>query len=322
MIICMGELLIDFVALERDTSVGNAETFHKAPGGAPANVAVGCAKLGVPTAFITQLGDDPFGHFLKATLDDNDVDTSGIVITSEANTMLAFVAVEANGERDFAFYRNPSADMLMEVEDLNNELIHAADIFHFGSITLINEPMATTTLTAVKMARDSGSIVTYDPNLRQVLWPSPDAARDGMMRGLFEANVAKMNEGELAFLLEEIALGGTEDMVDAARDLWHDRLKLLIITLGDGGCIAVTQTHHWAIPAFDVEVEDLIGAGDGFMAGILTTLHEAGSIDAILDDDSMQSMLQKANAIGAITATRRGGIPALPTLDEVGNFLS
>jgi fructokinase len=322
MIVCMGELLIDFVALERDTNVGHAETFHKAPGGAPANVAVGCAKLDAPSAFITQLGNDPFGHYLKATLKENNVDTSGVTITDDANTMLAFVAVEANGERDFAFYRNPSADMLMKVDDLNIELIKQADIFHFGSITLINDPMAKTTLAAVKMARENGATVTYDPNLREVLWPSADAARDGMMRGLFEAHVAKMNEGELAFLLEEIALGGTEDMVDAARDLWHDRLKLLIITLGDGGCIAVTPTRHWALPAFDINVEDLIGAGDGFMAGILTTLYETGSVESILDDDSMQDMLRRANAVGAITATRLGGIPALPSLEEVEAFLS
>lgn len=322
MIVCMGELLIDFVALERDTTVGQAETFQKASGGAPANVAVGCAKLGVPTAFITQLGDDPFGHFLKATLDENGVDTSGVVFTSEANTMLAFVAVDASGERDFAFYRNPSADMLMEVDDLNTALLEQADIFHFGSITLIHEPMATTTLSAVRKARESGAIVTYDPNLRHVLWPSADAARDGMMRGLFEAHIAKMNEGELAFLLEEIALGGTEDMVDAARDLWHDRLKLLIITLGEHGCIAVTPTDYWMMPAFDIVVEDLIGAGDGFMAGILSALHEAGDIEAVMDDESMQAMLRRANAIGGITATRRGGIPALPTLDEIEDILS
>lgn len=321
MITALGELLIDFVALERGQSVGYAETFQKAAGGAPANVAVGCARLGVPTAFITQLGNDPFGHFLAETLESNGVNISGVRFTDEANTMLAFVAVEADGERSFAFYRNPSADMLMTSFDLDPAQIADARIFHFGSITLSTEPMRTTTLDAVEMARRAGAIISYDPNLREVLWPDLDTAREGMLAGLNEAHLVKMNEGELAFLTENSGLASVYDMVSAARQLWHERLRLMVITRGGEGCLAVTADRHWTAEGFAVEVEDLIGAGDGFMAGLLSAVHQYGGWDFLDDDQQVLQILYRANAVGALTASRRGGIPALPTADEVRNFL-
>ena len=324
-IICFGELLIDFVALERDVSVGHAKTFEKAAGGAPANVAVGLAKLGIPTAFVTQMGNDPFGHFLAETVAEQGVDTSGVIFTDDANTALAFVAVEASGERSFAFYRNPSADMLMTPDSLNKDLLAEAAIFHYGSITLIDDPVRQTTLEAIQIAREHGAVISYDPNLRSVLWPSLEAARRGIREGLAEAEVVKMNVEELAFLTEQNPLSNEKDIISAAHDLWHQTIKLMVITMGSDGCLAVTSSNAVRVEGFSVTVEDTIGAGDGFMAGLLAGLYDILNNEpqwTTLTPEILQTILKRANAVGALTASRRGGIPALPPAEAVDNFLS
>lgn len=315
-------MLIDFVALERDVPVGYANRFEKAAGGAPANVAVGLAKLGIPVAFMTQVGDDPFGHFLVETLQENGVDTSTICVTDVARTALAFVSVEANGERSFAFYRKPSADMLMQANQLNRELLETIAIFHFGSITLIDEPIRSTTLEGIRIAKNSGALISYDPNLRPALWQSLDAAREGILIGLQQANIVKMNHEELTFLTNNHELHDSDEIVAAARSLWHDDLHLMVITQGSDGCIALNQELYWQTSGFKVDVEDTIGAGDGFMAGLLAgliTRQTQPLTDNIQAD--MVSILNQANAVGALTASKRGGIPALPNADSVHAFL-
>lgn len=321
-VVAMGELLIDFVALERDTSVGEADEFAKAAGGAPANVAVGLAKLAIPSAFITQLGHDPFGHFLKATLVENGVDVGMVKMTDKANTMLAFVAVEGNGERSFAFYRNPSADMLMQAEDLDIMRIAQSAIFHYGSITLIDEPAKSATEAAIRAASKGGAMISYDPNLREVLWPSTAAARQGLLNGLQYANVVKMNLDEIEFLTEQGPFTSMNDLLSAARSLWHSTLHLMVITRGGEGCIALTEDQHWIVPGFEVRVEDTIGAGDGFMAGLLAGIYALESSSLLTDDEHLQQILRQANAVGAMTAARRGAIPALPTHVELQEFLA
>ena len=168
-VVCLGELLIDFVANESGVTVGEASGFEKKPGGAPANVAVAVRKLGHDSTFLTQVGDDPFGHYLAGVLKDEGVDTSGISYSQTARTALAFVSLAADGERDFMFYRHPSADMLMTEDDLKLDLLDNADIFHFGSITLIDDPARTATLAAAQTAIDRGLLVSYDPK------PAPTA---------------------------------------------------------------------------------------------------------------------------------------------------
>ena len=321
-VISFGEMLIDFVALERDIPVGDAKCFEKAAGGAPANVAVGLAKLGIPVAFMTQVGNDPFGHFLVETLHKNGVDTSAIIFTDKACTALAFVSVEASGERSFAFYRKPSADMLMTNEDLNQQLLESASIFHFGSITLIDEPVRSTTLAAIQITKDHDALISYDPNLRPALWSSLEAARDGMLLGLRHANIVKMNREELGFLTGRTDLELVAAIVDAARSLWHDDLVLMVITQGNRGCIALNQQSHWQTDGFSIEVEDTIGAGDGFMAGLLAGLitRQAAELRKHIELDIIP-ILQQANAVGALTAGKRGGIPALPDTKSVKRFL-
>src|SRR5512136_3126909 len=179
-VIACGELLIDFVSTESGVTLGQAPGFQKAPGGAPANVAVGVARLGYRAGFLGQVGDDDFGHFLAETVAEAGVDVGGLLFSPAARTALAFVSLRSDGERSFMFYRHPSADMLWRPEDVNREYVSSTRIFHHGSISLINEPSRSATLAAVEYARAGGALISYDPNLRLALWPSPDAARAGM----------------------------------------------------------------------------------------------------------------------------------------------
>jgi len=311
--VSFGELLIDFVATERGVAVGDASGFIKAPGGAPANVAVGLAKLGIPSAFMGQVGDDFFGHHLADVLAGQGVDVSALRFSAQAMTMLAFVAVAADGERSFVFYRKPSADMLMTAADVDKALLARCDLFHFGSITLIDEPARSATLAAVRHAKAKGALISYDPNLREPLWSSPEAARQGILTGLEYADIVKVSEEELAFLTE------TNDLQVAAQKLWGTSLRLLVVTRGAGGCWAKTAHNTWDVHGFKISVEDTIGAGDGFVAGLLSAVLEMG---ADWDQQDLLPALQRANAVGALTATRQGAIPALPTLPEANAFLT
>lgn len=306
-ILSFGELLIDFVALESGVEVGEASGFAKKPGGAPANVAVAVKRLGYDAGFITQVGDDPFGHYLVKVLADEGVNVDSVTYSREARTALAFVSLRSDGERSFMFYRQPSADMLMRPEDVALDAIDAYQIFHFGSITLIDEPVRSATLAAVQHARAGGKLISYDPNLRLPLWPSAEAARTGMLIGLDFADVVKVSEEELEFLT-----GGRD-----VTPLWRDNLKLIIVTQGAGGATLYTRSGSHHEPGFRVLAVDTTGAGDGFVAGVLVRLLDFG-------DDwpaHLPEIVRFANAVGALTTTERGAIPALPTRAAVERFI-
>ncbi len=307
-IVCFGELLIDFVALETGVTVGEASGFLKAPGGAPANVAVAVSRLGVPAAFMGQVGDDPFGHFLAGVLQADNVDVSGLRFSAEARTALAFVSLRADGERSFMFYRHPSADMLMTPDDVVLDVIDAAKVFHFGSITMIGEPSRSATLAAVRHARERGLFISYDPNLRMSLWPSAEAAREGMLLGLEYANVLKISDEELEFLAGDRGVAS----------LWRDGMQMIVVTHGAGGGTAYTRDREIHVPGFTVQPVDTTGAGDGFVAGLLVQFYEAGSR---LPDD-LRETLRFANAVGALTTTQRGAIPALPDRKAVEQLMA
>lgn len=311
-IAAIGELLIDFVALESGVTVGDASGFVKAPGGAPANVAVAVARLGVRSSFLTQVGDDPFGHHLEAVLRASGVDTTGIRFSAQARTMLAFVSLAANGERSFAFYRNPSADMLYRPEDVHLPVIDYSAILHFGSITLIDEPARSATLFAVEHARSHSKLISYDPNLRLSLWPSADAARDGMRIGLPYAHILKLSEEELEFLT------GAHDLAP----LWdsYPNLKVIAITHGSQGAALHTRDRQVFVPGFTVTAVDTTGAGDGFVAGLLVQILEHGGPDLI--EPHLEAICRFANAVGAIACTAKGAIPALPTREQVEAFIA
>lgn len=222
---CMGELLIDFVALENGVSVGEASGFEKKAGGAPANVAVAVKRLGGESAFLGQVGDDAFGHFLADVLRQEKIDISGLCFSQEARTMLAFVSLREDGERSFMFYRHPSADMMMTPDDVARDVIEASDLFHFGSITMISSPAKEATLAAVDYAKNAGKLISYDPNLRLALWESVDAAREGMRLGLAYAHIIKISEEEVDVVLET---GETiEDLF-----VTFPQMKLVLLTHG------------------------------------------------------------------------------------------
>ena len=306
-IVCMGEVLIDFVALESGVTVGEASGFVKAPGGAPANVCVAAARLGMQAAFLGQVGDDPFGHHLADVLAAEGIDVRGLRFSSVARTMLAFVSLRADGERSFSFYRNPSADMLMTPDDVAYDLIDDKRIFHYGSITMITEPSRSALLAALRYARERGLLISYDPNLRLSLWPDAETARAGMLAGLEYATLLKVSEEELEFLA-----GGSDPA-----PLWRDGMRAIVVTRGSAGSALYTRGLHLEASGFAVEAVDTTGAGDGFVAGLLTGVLEHG-----LDDETrLVETLRFANAVGAITTTKKGAIPALPTRAQVTAFL-
>lgn len=313
-VITFGELLIDFVPTVSNVSLIDAPAFKKAPGGAPANVAVGLARLGVSAGFMGKVGDDAFGYFLTKVLAENGVDTSQICYADQARTALAFVSLGADGEREFMFYRHPSADMLHRPDEIDAEYIRSAKIFHFGSISLIGEPSRSATFKAVETARDAGLVVSYDPNLRLSLWKNSDAAREGMMSAWRLAKVIKVSEEEIEFL------SGETNTRDGVSTLWHDGLSLLVVTRGKHGCTFFTREFSEDVPGFQVDPVDTTGAGDGFVAGLLKGLLEHP--DCWHDRAKLRQICRFANAVGAITTTERGAIPALPTLSQVEAFLS
>jgi len=305
-VVCMGEILIDFTALESGLPVGEVDRFQKNPGGAPANVAVAVRRLGAPSAFISQVGADPFGYYLAGVLEREGVDLRGLRFTDEARTMLAFVSLDATGDRSFSFYRHPSADMLLRAEDVAYEVIDEYDAFHFGSITLIGEPSKSATLAAAARARDAGKLVSYDPNLRLNLWPGEDAARAGLLLGLDYANVVKISEEEVRFLT-----GG-----DHVAALWRDSVQLIIVTHGPGGSTAYTRDFHVHVPGQAARAGGIDGAGDAFVGAALVCLLKRAAHRRLTfrQPEKLAAILHFANSVGALATTRRGAIPAMPTL--------
>ncbi|XP_010528532.1 PREDICTED: probable fructokinase-6, chloroplastic isoform X2 [Tarenaya hassleriana] len=311
LVVCFGEMLIDFVPTTSGLSLAEAPAFKKAPGGAPANVAVGIARLGGSSAFIGKVGEDEFGYMLANILKKNNVNNEGMRFDQGARTALAFVTLTREGEREFMFYRNPSADMLLKESELDIDLITKAKIFHYGSISLITEPCRSAHIAAAKAAKDAGVVLSYDPNLRLPLWASPDEARDGILSIWDTADIIKISEEEIAFLTKG------EDPYDdeVVRKLFHPNLKLLLVTEGPEGCRYYTKDFNGRVGGLKVEVVDTTGAGDAFVAGILSQL--ARDLSLLQDEDRLREALMFANACGALTVKERGAIPALPTKQAV-----
>jgi fructokinase len=312
-IVTTGELLVDLIAEPAGLAVAEAERFVPAAGGAPANVAVGAARLGGDVAFLGKVGDDPFGRKLAALLQSEGVDVDGLRFDAAARTGLAFVALREGGEREFSFYRNPSADMLYRPDEVDLDLVRSARILHFGSISLIHEPARSATLLAVEEARSAGVMVSFDPNLRPALWPDAGAARSGLLLGWELAQVIKASEEELEFLAGNAG-------PDAARDLMHPGLELLTITRGSRGVDYLARDHEGDLPGFAVEARDTTGAGDAFVAALLESL--ARRADLSRRPDELRAALRRANACAALTVTRHGAIPALPSRSELERFLA
>jgi fructokinase len=317
-VISLGEALIDMVSLEKGVSLEHAPGFEKAAGGAPANVAAGVAILGTSAGFIGKVGDDFCGRFLRETLYDVNVDVANFILDPAYRTQLAFVTVLPDGSPDFTFYVERSADMTLSPDELDEAYIAEADIFHFGSITLINEPSRSATLGAIEVAAESGALISYDPNLRLRLWPDEATAKREITAALELCDVVKMSETELEFIT------GSEDLSLGAAQVLERGPELVVVTLGPQGCYFDNREAQGTVAGFEVPVEDTTGCGDAFVAATLVMLLEhmdRGIEPGDLTKDQLERIFLFANAAGALTATGKGAIASLPTREEVEEFL-
>jgi fructokinase len=314
-VVCLGEVLTDFVALDGTLPLPQATTFQKAAGGAPANVAVALARLGTSVAFIGKVGGDAFGQSLRETLAAEGVDVRGMLEAPTARTALAFVGSDGRGGREFVFYHQGTADTLLRPEEVDRALIAHARIFHFGSVTLAAEPSRTATTVAARWAHEHACLTSFDPNVRLEVWDSPRHALESIIEILRLVDIAKVSYDELAFLT------GTSDVSDACRVLRDHGPTIAIVTLGGGGCYYQTVTSSGQVPGIAVESVDSLGAGDAFVAGVLACLSASPDLTVLRDEARLVDALRFANAVGAITTTRYGAIPALPTRAQVEHLL-
>ena len=322
-VLCLGEILVDWVCTTVGAELADAVNFTKAPGGAPANTAVGLARQGVETAFLGRVSKDEFGLWLKSVLKSNNIDVTCTIEDANAQTRMAYVVTTKTGDRKLAdFTRIACADARLEKEDLKPEQFKQASILHFGSISLIEEPARSATYRALELARENHCLVSYDPNVRLSLWPSEEACKETILKSLPLADIIKINEVELEFLT------GKKDL-KAANELRAEKnIPLLIITLDSRGAYFVTREFSKTVSGFDIELVEATGAGDGFNAGVLSGFlgHIKNEKDKRKKLESMscqeiESIIRTANGVGALTCTKPGAIPALPEKEELDKFL-
>ncbi|HUS47547.1 MAG TPA: PfkB family carbohydrate kinase [Phycisphaerae bacterium] len=317
-VICLGELLIDFPAGERDASLAEAVTFAKAPGGAPANVAVGLVRLGVSAGFIGAVGRDPFGEFLEGVLRREGVDAAHLAKIDGARTTLAFIAARSDGRKDILFYRNPGADMMLAPEHVSDEYVRSAECLHYGSISRIDEGPRAATDKARRIAAEAGLLVSYDPNWRPTLWPDRDEARRRVLEGFDGATLAKVSEEEWSFIT------GAEDFAAGAKGILDRGVELVVRSEGPHGASFATVGASGHVDGFAVNCVEPTGAGDGFAACLIVELlahWRQGRRPGELDIEELHRIVRRANAAGALACTQVGAMPSLPTAGELDEFL-
>jgi fructokinase len=314
-IVCLGELLVDMFPAELGKRLSEVSAFHPVPGGAPANVAVAAARLGRSSAFIGKVGDEAFGHHLASVLEREGVSTRGIRFDAVARTTMAFIAKPDENRSEFVFYRNPGADMLLHVNELDRKLLQVTRALHIGSISLIEEPSRSATIEAVRIAREAGALISFDVNYRPSLWASHANASRMIGTILPSVDLLKVNETELALLC------GSDDLEKGSRALLGRGPQACVVTLGAKGSYIQVAEGSGHVPGFEVHTVDATGCGDAFVAALVSQLLMAGDWRKHLGADEMRRFVRYANAAGALTAQKEGVIPALPTAREVEAFL-
>lgn len=308
-IISIGEVLIDLT----QTSVNeqNVPMLAANPGGAPANVAVAAARLGAETAFLGKVGQDGFGAYLKQVLRENGVDTTWLR-TGSGFTTMAIVTVDQSGERDFQFVRG--ADCALRAEEVPASILGNTTFLHFGSVSLTADPARTATLAAAQAARRLGAVVSYDPNYRANLWPDEAAAVSWMKQPLGMTDVLKLSDEEL-FLL-----AGTGDLEEGSRRLADEGISLVLVTLGSQGTFYRLGERTGTVPGVRITVADTNGAGDTFFGALLSRLARRpdGPLNGLTAEE-LEEYLRFSNRAAAITCSRSGAIPAMPTWMELEN---
>lgn len=313
-VVALGELLIDFT--ENGLSEQGNPLLEANPGGAPCNVLSMLQKLGDKTAFIGKVGNDGFGHLLTKAVQEQGIDTTGLVYDNDVHTTLALVLKKENGDRDFAFYRNPGADMNLKEEEVNESLIASSSIFHFGTLSLTDESVKMATQKAVKAAKENGLTITFDPNLREPLWRSLEEAHEQVAWGLQQADVVKISDNEITWFTGM----DNYDKGIAFLQKEYPNLKLICLSMGGDGSKAVYRDIHVAYPAFLQEATiETTGAGDTFCACMIHTVLENG-IDH-LDEEKLKEMLKFANAAASLVTTKKGALRVMPTKEEVETFI-
>ena len=313
-IITIGEALIDFIPNKKGCSLKEVVGFERVAGGAPANVAAVVSKLGGKSNFISQLGEDAFGDYIIDELNKVNVDTSYVLRTNKANTGLAFVSLKEDGNRDFSFYRNPSADMLLNESEINKEWFNDCHSLHFCSVDLIDCPMKEAHKKAIDCAIDNNSIISFDPNVRLPLWESPEACRKAILEFLPLANIVKISDEELEFIT------GISDEAKALEFLLQGDVEVIIYTKGTNGAEFITKERKVFSPSFRVQAQDTTGAGDSFIGSFLYQVAEDdNTLESLvnLSEEKIKEILTFSNATAALTVCKRGAIGALPTKEEV-----
>ncbi|WP_066051692.1 PfkB family carbohydrate kinase [Robertmurraya korlensis] len=315
----IGEVLIDFIPLEKGKALKDVISFERAPGGAPANVAAAVAKYGGSSSMITKLGVDAFGDFLVEKLVEAGVETNKISRTSEANTGLAFVSLRLDGERDFSFYRNPSADLLLDETEINEEWFSKRDILHYCSVDLVESPMKSAHAKAIRAMKAKGGLVSFDPNVRLPLWKSAEDCRNTILSFIPESHIVKISDEELEFIT------GISDEENAISSLFKGDVKAIIYTKGARGAELYVNGKKFDSQGFKADVQDTTGAGDAFIGGFLYKLLESNASFEELEyllETKAEEFLTFANASGALTTEGKGAISALPTIEEIHKLMN
>lgn len=308
-VVALGELLIDFAA--KSTDAAGYPTMAANPGGAPGNFLAALNAYGKKTAFLGKVGQDAFGRLLLSTLEQAGIETKGIVTDSSVFTTLAFVTFDEHGDRSFSFARKPGADTQLRWEEIDTRLIDDAKVFHFGTLSLTDEPARTATQKAVAYAKSKGKLVSCDPNLRLPLWPSEDAAKEQILWSLRQADVVKISDNEVEFLWGCTPEAGAEKLLE------EFGVSLAMVTLGPDGCLLKTKSAAYRARCPKVHPIDTTGAGDIFGGSAMARLLElAKPIDTLKPEDLAYVGTFAATA-ASLSTEHSGGIPSIPNKDAV-----
>ncbi|MBO4360971.1 MAG: carbohydrate kinase [Eubacteriaceae bacterium] len=312
-ITALGEILIDFSAA--GTSASGRTIFEQNPGGAPANMLTQASRLGMSCAFIGKAGSDMHGKFLKSVLEEENIDTSGVILDAGYPTTLAFVDIDPSGERSFAFYRKNCADTMLTESEIDLSLIRESRIFHFGTLSLTDEPACSATLRALAAAKDAGALISFDPNYRQMLWEGPDDFVSACEKVLPLCDMVKLSEEEAMLITGKEPLGAAEEILGMGA-------SLCAVTLGAGGAVLACGKHVLSGEGLKVDAVDTTGAGDSFWGSLCAVLLSEKMDPKALGEEELTKLLQTALVASAICVTERGGIPAMPTQEKVRAFLN
>lgn len=308
-VVALGEMLIDYT--QSGTTETGIRTFEENPGGAPGNMAVAVAKLGRKVSFVGKVGTDLQGELLIDTLKNNQVDVFGMVQDERYFTTLAFVQINEKGERKFSFARKPGADTRLEECELKSEILTDAKVFHFGSLSLTEEPSRGTTWAAAKMAKDAGAVISYDPNYRELLWSSREAAMEQMRSVVGLVDIMKISDEETELLT------GKESPEEASQCLLDQGVKVVVVTLGGEGAFLRTKDGTVKVSGYKVQPVDTTGAGDSFWGGFVYSIVNSGKELVDLTVEELGRFVKFGNALASLCVEKRGGIPAMPELAAV-----